>query len=170
MNPPTTLKIRALFLAIAVFCIGLLAGAYYLQYGPQAQQPCPLCIMQRYAYILVAFFALCGAMLAGNNAMMRLCAALASISAAAGGYFVGWQLTKGDSMTSCGADPIGQFVNGLPMRDWWPDYFLATGGCADKYPPILGLSLPVWSAICFALLLVVALLLFFTRSAMTKTR
>ncbi len=159
MKPISTAKLRALFIGIAIFCISLLAGAYYLQYGPQAQQPCPLCIMQRYAYILVAFFALCAATSAGSRLLTQICAGLMSLGAMAGLYFAGWQLTKGESMTSCGSDPIGQFVNGLPMRDWWPDYFLATGGCADKYPPILGLSLPMWSLICFVSLFLIGIVL-----------
>jgi protein dithiol:quinone oxidoreductase len=147
-----TTRLRIAFLAIAIFCLALLGGAYYLQHGPDQQQPCPLCIMQRYAYMLVALFALIGAAAGTGNWTLRLFAPLTWISALAGMFFTAWQLTKGGEMTSCMSDPIGQFVNGLPMRHWWPDYLLATGGCADKYPPIFGLSLPAWSMVCFVIL------------------
>jgi protein dithiol:quinone oxidoreductase len=147
-----TSRLRIAFLAIAFFCLALLGGAYYLQHGPDQQQPCPLCIMQRYAYMLVAFFALLGGMVSGSKWPARLIALFAWTSAQAGIFFTGWQLAKGEEMTSCMSDPIGQFVNGLPMRHWWPDYLLATGGCADKYPPIFGLSLPAWSMVCFVML------------------
>ena len=45
---------RWIFAAIGVSCVALLGGAYFLQYGPGQQQPCPLCILQRYVYMAVA--------------------------------------------------------------------------------------------------------------------
>ena len=52
-------------------------------------------------------------------------------------------------MASCLTDPVGEFVYGLPMRNWWPEFLAAYGGCADKFPPIIGLSVPLWSLIFF---------------------
>jgi len=69
-----------------------------------------------------------------------------------------WQVLKGSDMTSCLRDPVGIFVNGLPMADWWPAYLFANGGCADKFIT-LGLPVPVWSLACFTGLLVVLLYL-----------
>ncbi len=132
---------------IAVICFGLLATVWFLQYGPDKQQPCPLCVLQRYAYILVAFTALIGAI------HQRVGYALVATLFSVGGLALStWQVFKGAEMLSCKADPIGIFVNGLPAANWWPEYFFATGGCADNYS-VLGLPVPVWSLICFLLLI-----------------
>ena len=153
------LSARTVFSIIAIICTALLTAAYYLQYGSQLQQPCPLCILQRYAYMLIGAAALVGAIHApsrrGGMIYNSLIASIASIGAG----FAIWQLSKGHAMQSCLADPIGQFVNGLPMANWWPEYLFATGGCADVYPPILGLSLASWSLVWFAFFAITSSLL-----------
>ena len=145
----TQLRTRLLLAAIGVFCFALLAYAYYLQYGPQLQQPCPLCILQRYAYFAVGVVALVGAAIP-TGAIIFSAAAVAT----GGAGLALWQVLKGSEMTSCLRDPVGIFVNGLPMADWWPEYLFANGGCADKFFT-LGLPVPVWSLACFAGLLAV---------------
>ena len=142
---------RTILGLMAVFCFGLLATVWFLQYGPDKQQPCPLCVLQRYAMILIGITALIGAI------HPRIGYALGTALFAVGGLAMAiWQVLKGAEMLSCKTDPIGIFVNGLPTANWWPEYFFATGGCADKYS-VLGLPVPVWSLICFFLLMVVTL-------------
>ena len=84
---------------------------------------------------------------------MLVYAAIADLFASAGIGLAIWQVTKGASMTSCLSDPIGEFVNGLPPANWWPEYFFANGGCADKYPAIMGLYAPQWSLVWFAVII-----------------
>ena len=146
-------RTRLLLAAIGAFCFALLAYAYYLQYGPQLQQPCPLCILQRYAYFAVGVAALVGAAIPTRAVSFG-----AALLAAVGVGLALWQVLKGSDMTSCLRDPVGIFVNGLPMADWWPAYLFANGGCADKFIT-LGLPVPVWSLACFTGLLVVLLYL-----------
>jgi disulfide bond formation protein DsbB len=145
---------RTLFIAIALFCLALVAKALQLQHGPEMQQPCPLCILQRYAYLAIALVAGVGAL---QVRATRVYAWLIFALSATGVWFTIWQLTKGGSMTSCLADPVGEFVNGLPTAGLFEArVFFATGGCADKYAPTFGLSLPVWSLICFSVLALLA--------------
>jgi disulfide bond formation protein DsbB len=139
--PPLTL--RSFLIATAAFCVGLLAYAAYLQHGPQFQQPCPLCVLQRYVYIAIALVAALGAW---RNQIGYVFGVEAVALGGVG--LAGWQVAKGSTMTACQADPIGQFVNGLPTADLFPQYFFANGGCADRYDA-LGLPVPVWSLICF---------------------
>lgn len=146
------LSARAVFSVIALVCAALLATAYQLQYGAQHQQPCPLCILQRYAYMGIAMVALVGSIHGPRRAAGMIYNAIIALIAFAGAACAVWQLSKGDTMQSCLADPIGTFVNTLPSANWWPEYFFATGGCADKYPPILGISVAAWSLIWFSLL------------------
>ncbi len=132
--------------SIAVFAFALLAYAWMLQYGPERQQPCPLCVLQRYVYLLIGIAALIGA------AHQHIAYAVTTITFAIVGIALAlWQVLKGSEMTSCQRDPIGQFVNSLPTAELFPEYFFASGGCADKYFT-LGLPVPVWSLVCFVLI------------------
>ncbi|MFM7293623.1 MAG: disulfide bond formation protein B [Burkholderiales bacterium] len=135
---------RTILSAIAILSFALLVYVFYLQHGPEKQQPCPLCILQRYTYFLLGVAALIGTIWP-KRAIVFVAAGVAAM----GGGLALWQVLKGSDMTSCQRDPIGIFVNQLPMADWWPEYLFATGGCADKYST-LGLPVPVWSLICFA--------------------
>lgn len=141
---------RIVFLLIGLVALSLLATAGYLQYGPERQQPCPLCILQRYMYMALAAVSLVAAAHGPGRVGAVLYGVLTGAIAGGGLYFAIWQVTKGASMTSCLADPIGEFVNGLPSANWWPEFLFANGGCADQYSPMLGLSVPTWSMLWFS--------------------
>jgi protein dithiol:quinone oxidoreductase len=138
--------------SVALFCFALLAYAWYLQHGPQLQQPCPLCVLQRMAYILVCISAVVAAY--RNDIPTKVATMLLALG---GGALATWQVLKGGAMTACQRDPIGIFVNGLPTADHFPQYFFASGGCADQYS-VLGLPVPVWSLICFFIIMDVCVL------------
>ena len=146
---------RVVFALIGFFCIAILVTGWYMQYGPARQQPCPLCILQRYTYLALATVCLLAAAHGPQGTGVLIYAAVADLFASAGVGQSVWQVTKGKSMKSCLADPIGEFVNGLPPANWWPEYFFANGGCADQYPPILGLHVPQWSLFWFVVLVIV---------------
>jgi len=148
---PKQLSPRVIFGLIGFVCIGVLTSAWYLQYGPDRQQPCPLCVLQRYTYLALAMVCLLAAAHRPQRAGLLVYAAIADLFAVVGAGLALWQVTKGASMTSCLSDPIGDFVNGLPSANWWPEFFFANGGCADKYPPILGMYVPQWSLFLFVL-------------------
>ncbi|MBL8524416.1 MAG: disulfide bond formation protein B [Betaproteobacteria bacterium] len=149
---PFRLSLRSILALIGLICFALLAFAWFLQYGPDKQQPCPLCILQRYVFMALGTVCLLAAAhWPGRNGQLAYLG-VADLLATTGIGMATWQLLKGGSMTSCLADPIGDFVNGLPSANWWPEFLFATGGCADKYPPVLGISVPVWALIWFAAL------------------
>ena len=154
---------RVLFFAIFILCLALVAGAYWFQHGPQQQQPCPLCILQRYLYLGIGLVALLAALHGPDRVGGQIYAVLLGSLASLGAALTGWQLSKGDTMNSCLSDPVGEFVQNLPSAQWFEGkLFFATGGCADKYPPTLGLSLATWSFICFAALLGAAIFVVLT--------
>jgi disulfide bond formation protein DsbB len=148
---------RLIFAALGLGCVALLAMGWYVQYGPDKQQPCPLCILQRYGYIMLAVVYLTGAVHGPRRTGALVYAGIGTVVSAAGCGIATWQVSKGSTMLTCLADPIGDFVNNLPTANAWPEYFFATGGCADKLPPVLGLTVPVWSLICYSLLTVISL-------------
>ena len=47
---------RRLLVLLAVISLGLVGGALYLQFV-KGEDPCPLCIIQRYFFVLIAVFA-----------------------------------------------------------------------------------------------------------------
>lgn len=145
----TVAAARWVFAGIGVSCVALLGGAYFMQYGPGQMQPCPLCILQRYMYMAIALVALTTAAIGPNRLFAMLVAVVLNVLATLGAGLALWQVTKGDTMTSCDTDLVGQIVYALPMRAWWPEFLAAYGGCADKIPPIFGISVPVWSMFWF---------------------
>ena len=68
----------------------------------------------------------------------------------------GWHIhVKSSPDVSCGIDPLETSLNTFPTADWLPFLFKADGLCSTDYAPILGLSIPQWSLLWFAVLGVV---------------
>lgn len=139
------MKSRTLLLLIAPACFGLLAFALYLQFYHD-MQPCPRCILQRYAFWGVALFSLIGA---ATNAV-RPAAGLALIAALSGAYAAGQHLwVRAHPDAGCGIDPLETSLNTFLTARLWPSMFQADGMCTADYPPILGLHTPQWSLLWF---------------------
>jgi disulfide bond formation protein DsbB len=142
---------KSLLLFAAFISIALLGAALYLQYV-EHMQPCPLCIIQRYAFAAIAVICIVFALLPA--AAIRFGATLASLAALAGAGTASWHLwVMAHPGTSCGIDPLETTLNHIPTARLLPFLFNADGLCATPYPPVLGLSIPQWSLIWFLLLL-----------------
>ena len=145
--------IKPALLAIALIAIALLGVGLYLQFVRE-MSPCPLCILQRYAFVAVAAFCLIA--LALPAAAVRAAAALAALSAITGAVIAGWHLwVKAHPAVSCGIDPLETSLNKIFTAKLMPFLFQADGFCTTEYDPILGLSIPQWSLIWFAIFAVV---------------
>ncbi|MEQ9108696.1 MAG: disulfide bond formation protein B [Limnobacter sp.] len=136
------------FLGILI-SVGALAAALFFQISKE-WFPCPLCIVQRYAYMATALGFL-GVSLtnpksifSGLFVLLTLAGFLAGAAVAL--YHV-WVLSN--PMQTCGVDPLQNTLNALPWVQHWPDMFTADGLCTEEYPPLFGLSLPMWSGIGF---------------------
>jgi disulfide bond formation protein DsbB len=141
---------RNLLVLLALICVALVGGALYLQFV-EHQDPCPLCIIQRYFYLLIAVFAFLGARLRGWRGV-RLLEVLALLSAAGGIVTAARHVyIQAHPGFSCGFDALQPIVDGLPPARWLPSVFKVAGLCETPYPPILGISLPGWSLIGFVL-------------------
>lgn len=139
---------RPLLLAIALTCFALVGIALYFQHAKD-MYPCALCILQRFAFLFAGTFALAAALVPKPKAFI----ALSLASAVAGVGVVGKHLYGiYNPAFGCGVDPIQAFVNGLPTATLLPSLFYADGLCSDKFDPILGLSIPVWSALWLVLI------------------
>jgi len=141
---------RTLLVLLGLICVGLVGGALYLQFV-EHQDPCPLCIIQRYFFLLIAIFAFLGARFNSWRGVRLLelfaaLSALGGIVAAARHVYV-----LANPGFSCGFDALQPVVDSLPPAHWLPGVFKVAGLCETPYPPILGVSLPGWSLIAFVL-------------------
>lgn len=154
-------KSKPVLLAVAFVSVALLAVALYLQHV-EKMQPCPLCVIQRYAFAAVAIICLIAAF--GKEATARVGAALAALASLAGAGVAGWHIyIKANPTVSCGIDPLETSLNTIPTAKLLPFLFEADGLCTTAYAPIMGLSLPQWALVWF-----VVIALFLLRTAFQK--
>ena len=136
-------------LAVAVvLATAALLIALYLQQAWQLY-PCPLCILQRYAFLALAISAAAALWCKRGRTRTTLTGAsllfcLAGLAAAGRHIWVLLHPAEG-----CGRDRLAELVNDWVVARWLPQLFAATGSCIDEIPPLLGLSLPVWALLLF---------------------
>ncbi|MCC8395097.1 disulfide bond formation protein B [Paraburkholderia sp. MMS20-SJTR3] len=139
---------RSLLVLLGLICVALVGGALYLQFVKH-EDPCPLCIIQRYFFLLIAIFAFLGSRF-HNWRGVRVLELLAALSALAGIVTAARHVyVQANPGFSCGFDALQPVVDSLPPAHWLPSVFKVAGLCETPYPPILGLSLPMWSLVGF---------------------
>lgn len=139
---------KAILITVGLAAFALLGVGLYLQHVKN-MQPCPLCVLQRYAFAVVGLVSLIAAFLPG--ATRRIGAGAAALAALAGLGVAGRHLwIVANPATSCGIDPLETSLNTIPTAKLMPFLFKAEGLCTADYPPILGLSIPLWAFIWFA--------------------
>ena len=151
---------RLWYAALLLMCVAPLAAAEYLQRWLDIA-PCPLCVMQRYGFWVMGLFALFGLLLGRLPRWADFLAALSGLAGAAvAAYHVSILMRPS---AQCGVDPVENFVNRLPMAQWWPEMFAASGFCNAKLPLIFGLSVPVWGLITLSVTTFLWFVLWFRR-------
>ena len=100
-------------------------------------QPCPLCVIQRYAFAAIALVCLVSAVLPGNS--IKIGAGLAMLAALSGGGVASWHLwVKAHPAVSCGIDPLETSLNTIPTAKLMPFLFYADGLCDHRIPAASG--------------------------------
>ncbi|MBA1191837.1 disulfide bond formation protein B [Pseudomonas entomophila] len=141
---------RRFLVLLGLICLALIGGALYMQVV-LGEAPCPLCILQRYALLLIALFAFIGAAMPTARGV-TLFEGLVVLSAIGGVIAAGrhaYILANPD--VSCGIDVLQPIVDELPLAKVWPLVFQVDGFCTTPYPPVLGLSLAQWALLAFVL-------------------
>ena len=150
---------RRVFALIAVGCILLLAYGLYLQHVV-GLEPCPMCIVQRYALVLVAVYA-CLAWSTARNGIHLGAAALMLLTAGFGAFVAArqsWLQWYPPEVVSCGRDFYGMIEN-FPLQRAIPMIFKGSGDCSKVDWTFLGGSIANWSFLCFCGIALVALAL-----------
>ena len=149
----------------ALGCVGLLAFGLYLQHAV-GLEPCPMCIVQRYALMLVAVVAGVTAALRGSRGFtvgVALMGALAVAGAfvAARQSFLQWYPPE---VLSCGRDLYGM-IESFPLKRVIPMIFKGSGDCSVIDWTFLGLTIANWSFLCFSGIAALSALLLWRRRA-----
>lgn len=141
---------RQVLFAISLISFALIGFALYLQHSLE-MRPCPLCVIQRYFFLVVGVAALVGA-LSGKITGSVVVALLAAVG---GLITVGKHLyVIANPGFSCGIDPMETMLNKVPTATLLPGIFRADGLCEGATDQVLGLAIPQWSAVWFVVLTV----------------
>jgi disulfide bond formation protein DsbB len=145
MTLPNT-KQTNLLIVIAV--ISLMSYGLYTQYY-LFLEPCPLCITQRFFYILIALFALAASI---HSSKPKLYAALTGVSALGGiataGRQVWLQHLPPDQVPACGPS-LGYMLETFPLSEALLTMVRGDGNCAEVVWTFLSFSMGEWSLLCF---------------------
>ena len=150
---------RQILALVCAACVAMLAFGLYLQHVV-GLEPCPMCIVQRYALALVALvagvtavFRSRGAWLAGST-LMLLISGFGAFVAARQSYLQ-WYPPES---ASCGRDFYGMIAT-FPLERAIPMIFKGSGDCTKIDWTFLGGSIANWSFLWFCFFAVVALVL-----------
>ena len=152
---------RRVLALICAACIAMLAFGLYLQHVV-GLEPCPMCIVQRYALVLVAVvagitaFAHRKGLLATGAGLMALVSGLGAFVAARQSFL---QLYPPQE-ASFGRDLYGM-IETFPLKRVIPMIFKGSGDCTKIDWTFLGLSIANWSFVCFVVIAVLGLVMAF---------
>ena len=163
---------RRVLALVCAACVAMLAFGLYLQHGV-GLEPCPMCIVQRYALILVAVSAgLASAR--GQKGWTTGWTVVALLASGFGAFTAArqsWLQWFPPEFAMCGRDFYGMIEN-YPMRRAIPMIFKGSGDCAAVDWTFLGGSIANWSFVSFMGFcgVLLALLLARTRPAVAAGR
>lgn len=150
---------RRIFALLSVVCLGLLAFGLYLQHAV-GLVPCPMCIVQRYALVLIALIA--GLTATSSKKSIHIGGAVLLLVTAGFGAYVAarqsWLQWYPPEVVSCGRDFYGM-IETFPLQRVIPMIFKGGGDCSKVDWTFLGGSIANWSFLCFSGIAVLALAL-----------
>lgn len=133
---------------IALSGIGMLAFGLYLQHVV-GLNPCPMCIVQRYALIGVVVFALIGSRVQAEGLVVS--SLLLALTAGFGAFTAArqsWLQWYPPEIVTCGRDFYGMVEN-FPINRAIPMIFKGSGDCTKIDWTFLGGSIANWSFVWF---------------------
>lgn len=157
---------RQLFLLMFLACAGLLGAAYYFEYV-MFLDPCPLCMMQRIAVLILGLIALSGSIFGVDVLKERIHTGLLFLASCFGmavaGRHVWIQSLPADQVPTCGPS-LEYMVETLPWAEVLSVMLQGNGNCADAQWSFIGLSMPQWVLVWFVGFAAVSVFLFITAS------
>lgn len=151
---------RRVLALVSAACLGLLAFGLYLQHVV-GLEPCPMCIVQRYALVLVMILAGLTAAVGRHRSVLVGGTLLAGAMAGFGAFVAArqsWLQWYPPETVSCGRDLYGM-IETFPLKRAVPMIFRGGGDCTKVDWTFLGLSIANWSFLWFAAMTLAALVL-----------
>ena len=140
---------RWFFLFIALACLLLLTFGYYLQLV-QGLDPCPLCILQRVAYLTVGVVCLAGFFHGSASRIYRALALVCTLAGAAiAARHVWLQQLPAELAPECGPG-LDFMLQTFPLFKALKLIFSGSGECAETVWTFLSMSIAEWSLFWFA--------------------
>ena len=156
-----SLSVRRTLAVICAGTVAMLGYGLYLQHG-LGLEPCPMCIVQRYAMVLVALCA--GLSAATGRRSAERAAALLMLASGGFGAFVAarqsWLQWYPPEVVSCGRDFYGM-IETFPLQRAIPMIFKGGGDCTKVEWTFLGGSIANWSFLYFCAIVLVCVWLGF---------
>jgi disulfide bond formation protein DsbB len=150
---------RRVLALLSLACVAMLAFGLYLQHVV-GLEPCPMCIVQRYALLLVAIVAGItavakskGLLITGSGVLVLMAGFGAFVAARQS--FLQWYPPE---VASCGRDFYGM-IETFPLKRAIPMIFKGSGDCTKIDWTFLGGSIANWSFLCFVAIALVGLVL-----------
>lgn len=133
-------------LALTAFTFEVVALFFQYQMG---LEPCIMCIYQRTAMLGLLIAGIIGA-INPTNRVIRVCALSSWAVASIWGFLIArehidMQTTTDPFAFSCEFEP--NFP--VPLHQWIPQFFAATGDCGNIDWQFAGLSMPAWMEVIF---------------------
>jgi len=148
------LSARQIFGGFGLLCLAMLGFAVYAE-RVLGLAPCPLCMFQRVAVMLFAAICILAALHGPKGWGVRVWALLGllanGLGAAIAGRHVWLQSLPKDQLPSC-APPMDYMWDNLPFGSMLETVLMTSGDCAEVDWQFLGLSMPVWTFIAFAIM------------------
>lgn len=162
---------RLIFAAIFLACLGLMGFGLVLQHV-QHLEPCPMCIMQRLAFIACGLIALVAALHNPRDLGRRVYALLLAAAALTGASIAArqsWLQHFPPKIVDCGPD-LEFMLDSFPLFQALPLIFRGTGDCSKVQWSFLGLSIAEWSLLWFAAFVLIGVYLLLRRAAVPSYR
>ena len=150
---------RRVLALVSLGCVALLAFGLYLQHVV-GLEPCPMCIVQRYAMVLIAIVA--GITAATNKKGLLITGSGLLVLLSGFGAFVAvrqsWLQWYPPEFASCGRDFYGM-IETFPLQRVVPMIFKGSGDCSKVDWTFLGGSIANWAFLFFVAIGLIALTL-----------
>ena len=123
---------RLVFGAIFLACAALVLTAIFYFQAELGLEPCPMCILSRYTFIVIALVCLVAAIHGPRGVALKVYGGLVALLAAIG---IGVSIRHSylqhfpPKIESCGAD-LDFLLNTLPLAQALPRIFAGTGSCS----------------------------------------
>ena len=156
-----TLSNRWLYLVGALTIAVLFGAALYLQYVLH-QEPCPLCMIQRFIFISMLVVFTIATLHNPRRTGAKIYGALISLLALSGvgvaSRHIWLQHLPKDQVPACGPG-LDYLLDNFPMADVWKELMHGSGECAARGWTFLTLGIPEWSLIWYVLLGIFAVMI-----------